>query len=260
MTASSSLPRILVVDDKLENLRLLSSLLDEEGFEVRSASSGREAIQAATSDPPDLILLDINMPQMNGYEACAVLRQIDEVSAVPIIFLTARDSLQDKMKAFGVGGVDYITKPFQIDEVLARVRTHVALRRSRIELAANYRRLTELEALRENLVHMVVHDMRSPLMRLISSLGMLEDEVASLGGEARGDLRAAVQAAELLRGMANNLLDVSRLEASQMPIARTEVDVAASARHRGVGGAGSPGPRRSRRPDRAQRHRDVPWL
>jgi signal transduction histidine kinase len=220
---------IMVVDDTLENLRLLSSMLGEEGYEVRPVTSGRQAVQAARSDPPDVILLDINMPEMNGYETCEALRQIDGLAGVPVIFLTALNSTSDKVKAFDVGGVDYITKPFQVEEVLARVRTHAALRRAREELSRNYDRLRALEELRENLVHMIVHDMRSPLMSLISHLGMLHDDHPA-GGEAASDLLAAIQAAEAIRGMANDLLDVSRLEAGEMPLVRGDCDVVALVR------------------------------
>jgi signal transduction histidine kinase len=219
----------MVVDDTIENLRLLSSLLGEQGFEVRPVTSGRQAVEAARRDPPDLILLDINMPDMNGYETCIALKQVDGLSSVPIIFLTALNSTEDKITAFSVGGVDYVTKPFQAEEVLARVRTHVALRRARTELVENYDRLRVLEELRENLVHMVVHDMRSPLMALLSHLGMLRDDESSMTAEAAGDLRAAIRAADVITGMTNDLLDVSRLEAGEMPLSRAAVDVVALA-------------------------------
>jgi signal transduction histidine kinase len=230
VTTSAPATSILVVDDTIENLRLLSSVLGDQGFEVRPVISGRQAVEAARRDPPDLILLDINMPGMNGYETCIALKQIDGLSTVPIIFLTALSSTDDKITAFGVGGVDYVTKPFQTEEVLARVRTHVALRRARMELVENLDRLRVLEQLRENLVHMVVHDMRSPLMAVISHLGMLRDDDCSLSSEAAGDVRAAIRAAEVIRDMVNDLLDVSRLEAGQMPLTRAAIDVVAIAR------------------------------
>lgn len=229
MATTAPVVGILVVDDRFENLRLLSSMLGEQGFEVRAVTSGRQAVQAAHDDPPDVILLDINMPEMNGYETCRELRQIDGLDDVPVIFLTAMTSIADKVKAFEVGGVDYITKPFQVEEVLARVRTHAALRLAREELSRAYHRLRALEDLRENLVHMIVHDMRSPLMSMISRLGMLHDD-QRLGEEAASELRAATRAAEVIRGMANDLLDVSRLEAGEMPLVRADCDVTAICR------------------------------
>src|SRR5262245_40559360 len=157
-------PSVLIVDDTVESLRLLSDLLDEQGYEVRPVTNGRQALQAIEQDAPDLILLDINMPEMDGYETCARLRLNERCRDLPVIFLTALADTADKVRAFNVGGVDYITKPFQIDEVLARVRTHIDLKRARSALARSYERLRELEKLRDDLVQMIVHDMASPLL------------------------------------------------------------------------------------------------
>jgi sigma-B regulation protein RsbU (phosphoserine phosphatase) len=120
---------ILVVDDTLANLRLLSGMLVEQGYKVRSVINGRMALTATQAAPPDLILLDINMPEMNGYEVCERLKADEDTRDIPIIFISALDATEDKVKAFTVGGLDYITKPFQIEEVLARVETHLALRK-----------------------------------------------------------------------------------------------------------------------------------
>jgi adenylate cyclase len=116
---------ILVVDDTPNNLRLLSTLLMEQGYEVGKAINGQMALKSAQAAPPDLILLDINMPEMNGYEVCSLLKANPQTRDIPVIFISALDEVLDKVKAFSVGGVDYITKPFQSEEVLARVRTHL---------------------------------------------------------------------------------------------------------------------------------------
>ena len=160
---------VLVVDDGIDNLRLLSDFLGEHGYEVRAVTTGRQALQAVEHDPPDLILLDITMPEMNGYEVCQRLKAKDRSRDVPVIFLTSLTDTADKVRAFDAGGVDYVTKPFQFDEVLARVKTHVALRRAQAELADSYTRLRALEQLRDDLVRMVVHDMGSPLQALLST-------------------------------------------------------------------------------------------
>ncbi len=218
---------ILVVDDTIENLRLLESMLGEQGYEVRPVTSGRLALSAATHDPPDLILLDITMPDMDGFEVCRRLKALDAVKDVPVIFLTALNETAHKVKAFDAGGIDYITKPFQMEEVLARVHTHVALRRASLELQRNYERLQNLERLRDDLVHMVVHDMRSPLMVLTMHLDFLRGEAAHvLSGQATEDLEAAVRGAGSLTRMANDLIDVSRLEDGKMPVQRGACDAA----------------------------------
>lgn len=125
---------ILVIDDTPENLNLLSTLLIENGYKVRSVTKGSTGIRGAQVMPPDLILLDVNMPQMSGYEVCQHLKADDRTRDIPIIFISALEAVSDKVKAFQAGGVDYITKPFQIEEVLARIETHLTLRRLQNQL------------------------------------------------------------------------------------------------------------------------------
>jgi signal transduction histidine kinase len=216
---------VLVIDDTIENLRLLSNLLGEQGYEVRAVTSGRQALRAVEHDPPDLILLDIAMPEMDGYEVCRRLKAQDRSKDVPVIFITASTETADKVLAFDTGGVDYVTKPFQFEEVLARVKTHLALRRALVALAESYQRLRAQEELRHDLVHMIVHDMRSPLMALLARLEVLEGPVTALSEDSREDLRAAVESVEGLSRMANDLLDVSRLEEGKMPIDRAVWDL-----------------------------------
>ncbi|MGE0394352.1 MAG: ATP-binding protein, partial [Vicinamibacterales bacterium] len=147
---------------------------------------------------------------------------------VPVIFLTALTETEDKVKAFETGGVDYITKPFQLAEVLARVRTHLALREARRALEENLARLRTLEQLRDDLVHMIVHDIRSPLTVVSGSLALVAGD-PSLGEESAADVKAAADAARTVTRMANDLLDVSRLEGGKMPLALTDCDVTAAA-------------------------------
>ncbi len=125
--ASLPLADILVVDDTPDNLRLLSVMLTEQGYKVRKVINGPLALKVVQVAPPDLILLDINMPMMNGYEVCQKLKADPHTKEVPIIFLSALDEAIDKVKAFAVGGVDYITKPFQLEEVLARIEHQLKL-------------------------------------------------------------------------------------------------------------------------------------
>src|SRR2546426_9752427 len=118
---------IMIVDDNPANLKLLEDMLLQQGYEVCSFPLGRLALAAATRNPPDLILLDINMPEMNGYEVCERLQSIDKLSDIPVIFLSALGGTEDKVKAFRSGAVDYISKPFQFEEVHARVETHLKM-------------------------------------------------------------------------------------------------------------------------------------
>ena len=121
---------IMIVDDNPANLKLLEDILRQHAYEVRSFPRGRLALAAAEQEPPDLILLDINMPEMNGYEVCERLKASERLSDIPVIFISALNALEDKVKGFRAGGVDYISKPFQFEEVQARVETHLKLRRA----------------------------------------------------------------------------------------------------------------------------------
>ena len=118
---------ILVIDDTPENLALLSQMLTERGYKVRSVTKGSTGLRGAIAVPPDLILLDVKMPQMNGYEVCQKLKADERTRDIPVIFISALGDVLDKVKAFQVGGVDYITKPFQVEEVLARLQTHLTI-------------------------------------------------------------------------------------------------------------------------------------
>jgi two-component system sensor histidine kinase/response regulator len=130
-------PNILLVDDTPSNLQLLLQLLKDRGYRIRVATSGKLALQAVQHEPPDLILLDVNMPELNGYEVCERLKADPAWAEIPVIFISAMSETLDKVRAFGAGGVDYVTKPFQFEEVEARVATHLELRRQKRELQAS---------------------------------------------------------------------------------------------------------------------------
>jgi diguanylate cyclase (GGDEF)-like protein len=125
---------ILIVDDTPVNLQLLKRLLTQQGYDINSATDGTSAIAKAMADLPDLILLDIMMPDMDGFQVCQILKADERLRSVPVIFISALAQLNDKVRAFQVGGVDYISKPYQPEEVLVRVATHLTLRRLQISL------------------------------------------------------------------------------------------------------------------------------
>ncbi|MDJ0658109.1 MAG: EAL domain-containing protein [Crocosphaera sp.] len=164
--ASHASADILIVDDKPPNLRILSTMLIKAGYKVRGVTSGHMALMAAKTMPPDIILLDIKMPDLDGYEVCQQLKQFPETADIPIIFLSALQDVEDKVKAFEAGGVDYIIKPFQFEEVLARVYTHLALKQTRFqlkklneELEKRVReRTADLEEVKEQLLFDARHD------------------------------------------------------------------------------------------------------
>ncbi|MEA5549838.1 response regulator [Anabaena cylindrica UHCC 0172] len=135
---------ILIVDDKLENIRFLSDFLSKENYQIRKAINGQAALMAVNSLLPDLILLDINMPGMGGYEVCKYLKNDPKTSSTPVIFLSAGNEVDDKVRAFEVGGIDYITKPFHLEEVLARVKTQLKLQNLQKDLISNNEKLKNM--------------------------------------------------------------------------------------------------------------------
>lgn len=132
---------ILVVDDTLASLEVLVAMLKRAGHRVRAAASGKAALAAVRQSPPELVLLDISMPDMNGYDVCEVLKADEILRGIPVIFISALAEPLDKVKAFAIGGVDYVTKPFQMQELYARVETHLKLRRTQLELEEYSRNL-----------------------------------------------------------------------------------------------------------------------
>ena len=182
---------ILAVDDNPVNLRLLLQILTSNGYKVRPVTNGKLALSAAKAIAPDLILLDINMPDMDGYEVCQKLKQNPSTADVPVIFISAYNNAIDKVKAFGVGGVDYIPKPFQIEEVLVRVQNHLSIRFLQQSLQEKNKNLQDtLEELKNtqtqlvqsekmaalgHLIAGIAHEINTPLGAISSSIGNIQD-------------------------------------------------------------------------------------
>ena len=135
---------IMAVDDTPANLDLLDALLgDEPGYRIRLYSSGRPMIEAAEAEPPDMFLLDVDMPEMTGFEVCRRLKEIDALRDIPVIFLTGMTDTEEKVEGFDAGGVDYVAKPFEFAEVMARIRTHLKIRELQQDLENKVRERTQ---------------------------------------------------------------------------------------------------------------------
>ncbi|MEO1519711.1 MAG: response regulator [Cyanobacteria bacterium J06633_2] len=201
---------ILIVDDQPDNLRLLSNMLVNEGYDVRRALSGRLALQNVQVNPPDLILLDINMPELSGYDVCQSLKADAKTRSIPIIFLSASNSEQDKVQAFELGGVDYITKPFQVREVLARVATQF--------------KLQQLNRLRENLSRMLVHDLRTPLSSIVLCSSSLMNRTY-ITSDDQDILKDIYTTGKRLNHMLNDLLVIAKLDDGKLVLNRAPTNL-----------------------------------
>jgi len=223
---------ILAVDDSLPDLHFLSETLTKQGYKVRGVQNGARALSAAQLEPPDLILLDIKMPQLDGYEVCKQLKTEQRTQQIPVIFISALDEWIDKVKAFDIGGVDYITKPFQAEEVLARVNTHLKIRQQQQQIDSQNRQLQvqtlELKEYAQTLekrnseldafAHTCAHDLKHPLIGMSTMTVRLEEifsaqtlpesesmKILQLLGETGQNAINTVDALLLLAGVSKNV-------------------------------------------------------
>jgi signal transduction histidine kinase len=197
---------ILVVDDTPENLRLLAGILTEQGYRVRPAPNGEHALATVQKELPDLILLDIIMPGMDGYQVCHRLKANPQTQNIPIIFISALDEVFDKVAAFSAGGVDYITKPFQVEEVLARVQAHLSLKEMRQMLQAHNQQLREQNSELNAFAHTVAHDLKNPLAKILTSLSLVQEGSSKLDKEAQELLEISINASRKMRSIIDELL------------------------------------------------------
>jgi two-component system, sensor histidine kinase and response regulator len=193
---------IMVVDDQPANLKLLEDMLKVRGYKVRSFPRGRLALAAAVQNPPDLFLLDINMPEMNGYELCECLKSDPALSAAPVIFLSALSATEDKVKAFQAGGADYITKPFQLEEVQARVLTHLKLHQLQRTLRLQNELLEEAVNHRTKELKNAIKQLESTHDQTLRALDA-ETEAAKKLQEMNARLLAATQRANEMAAVAD---------------------------------------------------------
>ena len=228
--ASHPTGRVLIVDDQEPNRLLLKDLLEAQGHEVIEAADGAEALQQVTARMPDVVLLDVGMPGMDGFEVCRRLKADPSTASIPVLLVTALSQRDQRLLGIGAGANDYITKPVDKSDLSLRVRNAVRMRQLYVEVEAQYRRLEKLELLRDSLVHMIVHDLRSPLTGIRAYLDLLKlDGMDKLDPEMTESIDEARKVAVEMTDMVSDLLDVSRLEAGQMPLELSPVDLGALA-------------------------------
>ncbi len=214
--------RILVVDDISKNLQVVGTMLRNEGYHVMPATSGAQALERAQAQPPDLILLDLMMPEMDGLEACRRLKADPLTQPIPVIFLTASNEMEHLVNGFEVGAVDYITKPFNAPELLARVRTHLELKHAR-------QRLREMNEEKNEFMGIAAHDLRNPIGSIKGFSEMIVEDAQSLLGQTHPDSvgclnemkdfgERIVATTGRMMEMLQNLLDTNRIERGEMKL------------------------------------------
>lgn len=222
-------PRLLLVDDTPANLRILSDALRGD-YELQVATSGKAALDMALcDDPPDMVLLDIMMPEMDGYEVCERLKADERTRDVPVVFVTAMGEVDDETRGLALGAEDYITKPINLDIVRARVRTHLSLSIARRRLAAQNLELQEAARLREEVERITRHDLKNPLTMVLSvpQLLLMADNLEDHQREMLGRVEEAGLA---MLGMINFSLDLFKMEQGTYAPDPAPVDFAALAR------------------------------
>jgi two-component system, sensor histidine kinase and response regulator len=214
---------VVIVDDTPENLRLLAQILSEQGYRVRSAPNGERALATVQKERPDLILLDIVMPEMDGFEVCRLLKEDERYKDIPIIFISALNEVFDKVAAFSIGAVDYITKPFQIEEVLARVHTHLTLVEMRETLQAQNQQLHDQNHELEAFAHTVAHDLKSPLAVLVGSLELMRSDADPANEQAQKMLGISANAAHKMNNIIDELLLLASIRKEEIQTAPLEM-------------------------------------
>lgn len=212
-------PRILVVDDDHRNVRLMESILKSNGYEVLRAYDGKEALQVVGTDAPDLLLLDVMMPRMNGLEVCQRLRANRATRLLPIIMVTALNALDDRVEALEQGADDFVSKPINKIALLAKVRSILRVKSLQDELERTNEQLVRMQRFKESMTQMVVHDMKNPLSGIMGNVQLIQIQKDNLDSVRLAELlqRTQESASQLMR-MILNLLHIGRLEENKMPL------------------------------------------
>jgi CheY-like chemotaxis protein len=208
---------ILIVDDVAANLKILGFILKKEGYKVRPVPNGALALQAAEKEKPDLILLDVMMPDMDGFEVCRRLKEDQKLADIPVIFISALNDTNDIVNALKAGGVDFITKPFKAEEVIARVKTHLQLYLQSRTLQEQSKKLQELVATKDKFFSIIAHDLRGPLGGFMSLTELLADDSFEISAEEQKEMNHDLyNSSRNLFNLLENLLVWARMQQGQI--------------------------------------------
>ncbi|MCK4339035.1 MAG: response regulator [Candidatus Cloacimonetes bacterium] len=226
MESKSIKGNVLVVDDEEKNRELLRVLLEAEGFTVLEAEDGEKALKVVEDTPTDVIILDIMMPKMDGFEVCRRLKDDQKTAPIPILLVTALKERDDRIMGIEAGANDFLSKPIDKQDLTLRVRNAAYTKSLFDQLQENYEKLKELEKLRDNLTNMIVHDMRSPLMGANGYLKLLQMRAKDNLTEKQNQyVIKASNSVSTLMEIVNSLLDVSKLEEGKMKLDLQQCDL-----------------------------------
>jgi len=223
---------VLIVDDDPTNIRLLTSMLKIDGYHIIEAQNGKEALESLYSKNPDLILLDIMMPGMNGFEVCRALKQDKEQMMVPVIMVTALQEKEDRIKAIEAGADDFISKPVDKTELLTRVRSLLRIKTyydeldfSLKEIKSKNEELVRLEEIKQGLTHMIIHDLRSPLMCVSATLQLMQKKYHDLPIDFTEEIENCVRFCLDLDQMIQSLLDIHKMESGKLELTKKSTEI-----------------------------------
>ena len=226
LVGSNTGGKILVVDDEPMNRLLMDDLLSACGFEILLAEEGKTALEIANRETPDAILLDVMMPEMNGFEVCRHLKAEDRTRHIPILMLTALSDRDSRIEGIEAGANDFISKPVDTRDIPLRIRNAVKGKNLFDQLQETLQRQIELEETRDKLLQMIVHDMRSPLLGISGMLELLQMTSGdSLDEDGRSYIESALSETGRLVELVNSKLDISRMESNEMPLALADHDL-----------------------------------
>lgn len=213
--------KVLVADDDRMNLRILGGILRAEGYALAEADSGEKTLEVYESFQPDLVLLDVMMPGIDGFETCRRLKKRHGVTGAPIIFITAKNESDDVVEGLEAGGADYLPKPFKAKEVLARIRSHLQNRILSEQMQALVDQLSKANAAKNHFLGMAAHDLRNPLASIRGLAEFLREGVVGPLAPEQLDLIATIHSAsQSMLDMVNELLDVATIESGELKLAR----------------------------------------
>lgn len=225
-TQIQSKPTVLIVDDTAANIEMLGAMLRVKDIQVLASMSGSQALTIAEAKMPDVILLDIQMPEMDGYEVCKKLKEHPTTKDIPVIFLTAKNETADIVKGFDLGAVDYITKPFRPQELFARLRTHIQLTTLQKQTLAQNRELLALNKLKNEFLGIAVHDLKNPLSGIIGLAEFLRQNDTDTA-TTHQCLDTIISQSHRMFGIIKNLLSVNALERGSFTVNLQPMNLAA---------------------------------